>query len=90
VQQRDVRFWREAVRSRNEWLWNERPWREADIVAGGMSNVTPADFYLNQTIVFRYRLGSKYLLAGVKSLMLAFAMKKSVVCCSQLVTVPSE
>src|SRR4051794_2388971 len=42
------------------------------------------------TIVFRYRLESKYLFAGVKSLMPAFAMKKSVDCCSQLVTVPSE
>jgi hypothetical protein len=41
-------------------------------------------------MVFRYRLGSKYLPAGVKSLMPAFAMKKSVDWSSHFVTVPSE
>jgi hypothetical protein len=33
--------------------------------------------------VFGEPPGSKYLLASVESLMLALAMKKSVVCCSQ-------
>src|SRR3954463_4582722 len=70
---------------RNEGLFNMKRARVLRLLA--RNRQLPRS---DHTIVFRYRLGSKYLVAGVESLMPALAMKKSVVCCSQLVTVPSE